>query len=79
MGAVAEAEDLPSAATRSADTFQELQARHDDLQTHARFLEDRLQIYATALNLLALETAALSGRDADAAKVRVLPRRGHLP
>ncbi|MFJ5681056.1 hypothetical protein [Streptomyces sp. NPDC093097] len=37
--------------------------------------EERLQIYATALSLLTLEHAALSGQDAEAAKVRVLPRR----
>lgn len=60
---------------RSADAFEELKRKHADLQTHCRELEARLNLYATALNLLALENAALSGRDADAANVRVMPRR----
>ncbi|MFD4661506.1 hypothetical protein ACFWP2_38520 [Kitasatospora sp. NPDC058444] len=65
---------------RSADAFEELKIKHADLQAHCRELEARLNTYATALNLLALENAALSGQAADAAKVRVLPRQpGHLP
>ncbi|MFD9603836.1 hypothetical protein [Streptomyces sp. NPDC059970] len=43
-------------------------------------LEARLQTIATAANLLALENAALSGRDTEDAKVRVIPRRRlHMP
>ncbi|MEV0536200.1 hypothetical protein [Kitasatospora sp. NPDC050463] len=65
---------------KSADAFEELKTKHADLQAHCRELEARVSTYATALNLLALENAALSGRDADAAKVRALPRRrDHLP
>ena len=38
------------------------------------YLEERLQLYATAVNLLALENAALTGREAGTARIRVLPR-----
>lgn len=51
------------------------EAENAELRQHSRHLESRLEIYATALNQLALENAALSGREADAAKVRMLPRR----
>ena len=57
------------------DDHQYLKRKHAELRKHCRDLENRLEIYATALNQLALENAALSGRDADAAKVRALPRR----
>lgn len=59
---------------RSADAFEELKKEHADLQEDCQFLEARVQIYATALNLVCLENAAFSGREADAAKVRTLPR-----
>jgi hypothetical protein len=69
-----------SAHVRSVDAFEELKKQHKDLQAHCRFLEQRLQLYATSLNLLSLENAALSGRDAEAATVRVLPRQPqHMP
>ncbi|MGX4731442.1 hypothetical protein [Kitasatospora griseola] len=45
------------------------------MPSSCRELEIRLGIYATALNQLALENAVLTGRDADTAKVRALPRR----
>ncbi|MFJ1936300.1 hypothetical protein ACIOGZ_27015 [Kitasatospora sp. NPDC088160] len=65
---------------RSVDAFEDLKTKHADLQAHCRFLEARLRTYASAINLLALENAALSGRDADAAKLRALPRQPrHLP
>ncbi|WP_405736424.1 hypothetical protein OG607_44910 [Streptomyces sp. NBC_01537] len=64
--------------TRSGDAHEE-KRQHADLREHCRHLEIRLQIYATALNQLALENASLSGRDADAAKVRTLPRQQHMP
>jgi hypothetical protein len=77
---VAENEAKRAAHIRSVDTFEELKKKHADLQAHCQFLEARLQTYATALSLLSLENAALSGRDADAAKVRVMPRQPqHMP
>jgi len=66
-------------AVGQAEAFEKLQKQHAELQAHCRFLEARLHTYATALNRLALENAALSGRDADAGKVRVLPRQTRLP
>ncbi|WP_406721918.1 hypothetical protein OG968_03030 [Streptomyces althioticus] len=71
----AQAEAERAAHVRSADSFEALKKRHADLQAHCRFLEARLQIYATALNLVSLENAALSGRDAEAANLRTLPRQ----
>lgn len=76
----AEEETKRASHVRSSDAYEKLKKQHTDLQAHCRFLEERLQIYATALNLLSLEHAALSGRDAAAAKIRVLPRQSeHLP
>ncbi|MFB7323881.1 MULTISPECIES: hypothetical protein [unclassified Streptomyces] len=61
-------------ATQTTDAYEQLKREtQSSVSTAAR--ESRLEIYATALNQLALEHAALSGRDADAARVRTLPRR----
>ncbi|MBS2545531.1 hypothetical protein KGQ19_01475 [Catenulispora sp. NL8] len=70
-----------SAALRSADEFEQLNRRHAELQAHCRFLQDRLDTYATALSLLAAENAALADRSNDAAKVQILPPRrpSHRP
>ncbi len=59
---------------RTADAYEELKKKHEDLQAHCHALEERLQTYATALHLLALENAALSGERTEAAKVRLMPR-----
>ncbi|MER6126865.1 hypothetical protein ABT173_30590 [Streptomyces sp. NPDC001795] len=76
----AEEEGGRASPVRSADAYEALKKQHAEVQAHCRFLEERLQIYATALNLLSLEHAALAGRDTEAAKVRVLPRQPqHLP
>ncbi|MFF2185092.1 hypothetical protein [Streptomyces sp. NPDC058155] len=75
-----EEETKRASHVRSADAYEKLRKQHSTLQAHCRFLEERLQIYATALNLLSLEHAALSGHGAAAAKVRVLPRQSaYLP
>ncbi|MGC0417798.1 hypothetical protein [Embleya sp. AB8] len=76
---VAKSEAQRRSHVRPADAFEELKRKHIDLQAHCRFPEARLQNYATALNLMTLENAALSGRDAEAAKVRVMPPRPHMP
>lgn len=72
---VALSEAKRTTAARSADAFEDLKREHAELRRNCRQLESRLEIYATALDQLALEHAALSGRDADAARVRTLPRR----
>ncbi|WP_327673712.1 hypothetical protein [Kitasatospora sp. NBC_00458] len=75
----AKAEARRSSHVRSADAFEEPKEGHAALQAHCQQPEARLQTCANALDPLALENAALSGRDADAAKVRALPRRSpHL-
>ncbi|MEU7292865.1 hypothetical protein AB0A76_06610 [Streptomyces exfoliatus] len=73
--AVVRAEAKRAASSKVADAYEDLKRENADLRQHVRHLESRLEIYATALNRLALEHAALSGRDADAARVRTLPRR----
>lgn len=60
---------------QDADAYDALQRKHADLQARVRFLEERLQIYATAINLMALENQAVTDQGADAAKIRTLPRR----
>ncbi|MYQ96873.1 hypothetical protein GTY20_39505 [Streptomyces sp. SID4946] len=76
----AELETRRTSNAQSTDAFEELKKKDQVLQAHCRTLETRLQLYATALNLLSLENAALSGRDADAAKVRAMSRQPqHMP
>ncbi|SOD83048.1 hypothetical protein [Streptomyces sp. Ag109_G2-15] len=72
---IALAEAKRATAAQSVDAYEELKRENAELRQHCRHLQSRLEIYATALNQLALEHATLSGRDADAAKVRALPRR----
>jgi AcrR family transcriptional regulator len=65
---------------RSAGELESLKTRYGQLLAHSQFLEARIEIYASALNLLAAENAALSDHTAEAAKVRPLPRRpSHMP
>ncbi|WP_435217141.1 hypothetical protein [Streptomyces sp. bgisy034] len=71
---VAQDETQRATHTQATDALAELQRKHAELQAHCRFLEARLHTYATALNLLALENAAICGQDAEATKVRTLPR-----
>ncbi|WP_331758052.1 hypothetical protein OG225_42035 (plasmid) [Nocardia sp. NBC_01377] len=71
---ITHAETKQAAIIRSADDYEDLKRKHADLNRHCRDLERRLAVYAAALNQLALENAALTDRDADAAKVRTLPR-----
>lgn len=74
---VSRAEAKRAASAKVADAYEDLKKENADLRQHCRHLESRLEIYAAALNQLAREHAALSGRDADAAKIRTLPRRRH--
>lgn len=72
---VSRAEAKRAASAKVADAYEDLKQENTELRQHVRHLEGRLEIYAAALDLLAREHAVLSGRDADAAKVRTLPRR----
>ncbi|MFE1408589.1 hypothetical protein ACFW5D_34380 [Streptomyces sp. NPDC058770] len=62
----------PEAFSRKLSEHEQLKKKYADLRQHCADLEERLQVYAAAINLLALENAALSGRDVDA---RVVPMR----
>lgn len=62
----------PEAFSRTLSEHEQLKKRHAELRQHCADLEERLQVYAAAINLLALENATLSGRDPGA---RVLPIR----
>ena len=68
-----------AASARTASAHEELKARHAELQRHCSALEDRLQLYATTINALTLENAALTGRAAGSAKVVPLTRREPAP
>ncbi|MFI6084244.1 hypothetical protein ACIBBB_25265 [Streptomyces sp. NPDC051217] len=57
----AELETRRTSNAQSTDAFEELKKKHQELQAHCRTLETRLQLYATTVNLLSLENAALSG------------------
>ncbi|MCC9706051.1 hypothetical protein E4N62_12750 [Streptomyces sp. MNU76] len=77
---VTQAETQRAADSQATDALTELQKKHAELQAHCRFLETRLHTYATVLNLLAHENAALSGQGAETTNVRALPRPSpHLP
>jgi chromosome segregation ATPase len=68
-----------AASARTASAYEELKARHAQLQRHCAALENRLQLYATTINALTLENAALSGQAAGSAKVVPLIRREPAP
>ncbi|MYV45131.1 hypothetical protein GT031_05780 [Streptomyces sp. SID2888] len=65
-------DSTPEAFSRKLSEHEQLKKKYADLRQHCADLEERLQVYATAINLLTLENAALTGRDAGA---RVLPIR----
>lgn len=65
-------DSTPEAFSRKINEYEQLKKKYADLRQHCADLEERLQVYAAAINLLTLENASLSGRDAGA---RVLPIR----
>ena len=64
---VKNAENTPAAFTRRLTEFENLKAVHAKLVTHCTELEERLQVYATVINVLSLErdAATTAGRVAD--------------
>lgn len=68
----------PAIFSKKLSEHEELKKRYDDLRQHCAGLEERLRVYATALNLLSLENAALSGREVGA-QVIPLPRLPRTP
>ncbi|MDQ0956230.1 hypothetical protein QFZ66_000108 [Streptomyces sp. B4I13] len=69
---VAAQNSTPEAFSRKLSEHEQLKKKYADLRQHCADLEERLQVYAAAINLLALENAAPSGRDSGA---RVVPIR----
>jgi AcrR family transcriptional regulator len=65
-----------SQSGQAASAYEELKAKYAGLQRHCSALEDRLQLYATTINALTQENAALAGRAAGSAQVVPLTRRG---
>ena len=59
--------------------YEKLKDKHTRLLAHCNELEDRLQLYATVINTLASQNAALAGRDAGTARVVALPRPENSP
>jgi hypothetical protein len=64
--------NTPEAFSRKLSEHEQLKKKYTELRQHCADLEERIQIYAAAINLLTLENAALSSREVDA---RVLPIR----
>ncbi|MDQ0798240.1 hypothetical protein [Streptomyces sp. B1I3] len=62
----------PEAFAHELSEHAKLKKKYAELRQNCADLEEQLRVYAAAINLLALENAALSGRDAGA---RVLPIR----
>jgi hypothetical protein len=58
------------------DTLESLQKEHNGLRRHCAELEERLRTYATVIDLLTLENAALADSCDDTAKIVPLQRRG---
>src|ERR1035441_5851821 len=73
----------PARATRRRNNgrggYEKLKDKHTRLLAHCNELEDRLQLYATVINTLASQNAALAGRDAGTARVVALPRPENSP
>lgn len=73
---VRSAESTPAAFARDLSDYDKLKNKHASLVRHCAELEERVQMYATAINLLALENAALTKRRG---QVVPLPRPENLP
>ncbi|WP_333737006.1 hypothetical protein [Streptomyces sp. IBSBF 2806] len=63
----AKAQDSTSEAfSRKLSEHEQLKKKYAELRQHCADLEERLQVYATAINLLALENSAVKAGDAEA-------------
>ncbi len=59
----------------AADELAALQEAHADLRRHCAAIETQLRVYATVINLLTMENAALTNHEADTARLLPFPRR----
>ncbi|KUN90393.1 hypothetical protein AQJ67_44310 [Streptomyces caeruleatus] len=65
-------DSTPEAFSHKLSEHEQLKKKYADLRQHCADLEERIQVYAAAINLLALENPAVSASDVDA---RVVPMR----
>ena len=70
---VSNADGAPAAFARRLNDYEKLKVAHTKLLAHCAEIEDRLQMYASVIDLLALERRAASGR---AAVTDIRIRRG---
>jgi hypothetical protein len=70
---VSNADGAPAAFARRLNDYEKLKADHTKLLAHCAEIEERLQMYASVINLLALEKRATPGR---AAVTDIRTRRG---
>ncbi|MFJ8619007.1 hypothetical protein ACIRD4_24565 [Streptomyces clavifer] len=68
-------EDYRGAHRRAVEERDDLRRRLADLQHHCSELEEQVQTYAAAVNLMALEYEALTEQHATSARVLPLPSR----
>jgi hypothetical protein len=70
---VSNADGAPAAFARRLNDYEKLKADHTKLLAHCAEIEERLKMYASVINLLALEKQAASGK---AAVTDIRARRG---
>ncbi|MCX5203921.1 hypothetical protein OG897_21000 [Streptomyces sp. NBC_00237] len=63
----------PAAFSKELSEHEELKRKYADLRQHCADLEERLRVYAAAINLLSLENGVLTGRE-EGARVIHMPR-----
>lgn len=73
---VANAEHTPAAFAHRLNEFDELKTVHAKLVTHCTELEERLLVYATVINVLALEKEAANSVTARVADIHARGVRG---
>lgn len=72
---VRQAENSRGTHQKVVEERDELRRRHAELQRYCSELEERVQAYATVINLMALEYEALTEQSAKSARVLPLPSR----
>ncbi|WP_205068061.1 hypothetical protein [Streptomyces hygroscopicus] len=72
---VRQAEDSRGTHQKTVEERDDLRRRHTELQRYCSELEERVQAYATVINLMALEYEALTEQSSKSARVLPLPSR----
>jgi len=68
----------PEAFSKELSEHEKLKKKYAELRQHCADLEERIRVYSAAVNLLALENAALTGREPGARVIR-MPRPQNSP